>query len=175
MCLSSICNSIRCDQTTDCYDVSDEKGCKIIVIDPKNYLKDKPPKQGVVKVHVKLLKILKLDEVSALFSSQYSIKMEWMDSRLTFYNLHGNQGLNTIVEDEKQMIWTPSLILENTNDKPLTIVDRKSIISVRREGNFTKPGAKSIDNIYIFKGDENPLEMTRLYQTGWICDYQMNW
>ena len=30
----------RCNQNPDCDDISDEKGCKIVVIDPKNYLKD---------------------------------------------------------------------------------------------------------------------------------------
>ena len=38
----------RCDQTTDCVDISDEKGCTIVVIDPKNYMKDKPPKHAEV-------------------------------------------------------------------------------------------------------------------------------
>jgi hypothetical protein len=54
-------NSVsRCDQTTDCNDISDEKGCKIVVIDENNYLKDKPPKETVVKVKIELLKILQI-------------------------------------------------------------------------------------------------------------------
>ena len=45
MCDSSVCIPMakRCDQTEDCKDVSDEKSCKTISVDPKKYLKDKPP------------------------------------------------------------------------------------------------------------------------------------
>ena len=53
----------RCDQATDCEDISDEKGCKIVVIDQNNYLKDKPPKEAVLKIKIELLKILEIGEV----------------------------------------------------------------------------------------------------------------
>ena len=165
----------RCDQTTDCFDVSDEKNCKLIVIDTNTYLKDKPPKEGVVKVRVELLKILEIGELAMLFSSQYVVKLEWFDQRITYYNLHGDQGLNSLVEEEKQMIWTPSFIFDNTESKTRSTTDKESIISVRREGDFSRIGIESIDNIYMFEGDENPLYMMRVYQTSWICDYQMNW
>ena len=67
---------VRCDQSTDCEDVSDEKGCKIIVIDEKNYLKDKPPKNAVVKIMIELLKILEIGEVNMLFRNQFKLYME---------------------------------------------------------------------------------------------------
>ena len=165
----------RCDQSTDCHDVSDEKNCQIVIIDENNYLKDKPPKQGIVKVRVELLKILEIGEVAMLFSSQYALQLEWLDGRITYYNLHGNQSLNTLVEEEKQMIWTPSFIFDNTKSKTRTTTDKESIISVRRMGNFSRNTIESIDNVYIFRGRENPLDMARIYQTDWICDYLMNW
>ena len=168
-------SSYRCDQNTDCDDISDEKGCKIVVIDPNNYMKDKPPKQALVKLRVDLLKILELDEVAMLYRTQYTVNLEWLDPRITFYNLHENQGLNTLVEEEKQMIWTPRLIFDNTDEKTRTTTDSESVISVRREGNYTKNTKESIDNVYIFEGLYNPLDMNRVYQTEWICDYEMNW
>ena len=82
------------------------------------------------------MKNLEIGEVAMLFRNQFKLYMEWFDSRVTFYNLHANQGLNTLVEEEKQKIWTPSLIFDNTDEKVRTRTGAESLISVKREGNF---------------------------------------
>ena len=145
------------------------------MVDPKNYLKDKAPKQAVVKLRVELLKILEIGEVAMLYRSKYAMYLEWLDPRITFHNLHENQNLNSLVEEEKDTIWTPSFIFHNTDKSTRTTTDRESSISVRRVGNFTQNTLESIDNIYAFQGADNPLIMFRIYETEWICDYQMNW
>jgi len=38
----------------DCDDVSDEKNCKIVALDPEKYLKSKPPPSGGKKLPVTL-------------------------------------------------------------------------------------------------------------------------
>ena len=145
----------RCDQNPDCDDIIDEKGCKIVVIDPKNYLKDKPPKDAVVKLRAELLKILETGEVAMLYRSKYTVNLEWLDPRITFYNLLGNQKLNSLVEEEKQKIWTPSLIFDNTDENTRTTTDKESIISVKREGNFTQNTLEDLDNTYMFRGEHS--------------------
>ena len=157
----------RCDQKTDCSDISDEKGCKLVVIDEKNYLKDKPPKKAVVKIRIALLKILEIGEVQMLFRNQFKLYMEWSDSRVTFYNLQENSVLNTLVEEEKKKIWTPSLIFDNTDQKVRTRMDEESLISVKREGNFSRNSIDNVNNVYMYHGSENPLQMNRVYHTGW--------
>ena len=102
-----------------------------------------------------------------LFRSQFKLYLQWLDSRVTFYNLHGNQGLNTLVQDEKQKIWTPSMIFDNTDEKVRTKTDAESLISVKREGNFSSNTIDNVDNVYIYHGLENPLEMSRVYHIGW--------
>ena len=63
------CSMIRCDQTEDCKDGSDEKNCHVVVIDKSTYLKDKyPPPIGndsrvLVNVAVQIEKILNIDQV----------------------------------------------------------------------------------------------------------------
>ena len=89
---------------------------------------------------MELLKILEIGEVAMLYRSKYTVNLEWLDPRITFYNLHGNQKLNSLVEEEKQKIWTPSLIFENTDENTRTTTDMESIISVKRVGNFTQNG-----------------------------------
>ena len=102
-----------------------------------------------------------------LFRNQYRLYMEWFDSRVTFYNLQENQGLNTLIQEEKDRIWTPSLIFDNTDQKVRTTTDEESLISVKRIGNFTRNTIDNVDNVYMYQGSENPLEMNRVYQTGW--------
>ena len=32
-----------------------------------------------------------------------------------------------------------------------------------------------VENIYKFDGSENPLTLQRVYETAWICKYNMAW
>ena len=121
----------RCDQNPDCQDISDEKDCKIVMVDPKNYLKDKAPQEAVVKLKVELLKILEIGEVAMLYRSKYAMYLEWLDPRITFHNLHENQNLNSLVEEEKNTIWTPSFIFHNTDKSTRTTTDRELATSPR--------------------------------------------
>ena len=62
------CSMIRCDQTEDCKDGSDEKNCHVVVIDKSTYLKDKYPppirtERVLVNVSVVIEKILNIDQV----------------------------------------------------------------------------------------------------------------
>ena len=166
---------LRCDQIPNCVDISDEKGCQIVLVDPKNYMKDKPPQKALVKLKIELLKILEIDEVAMLYRTKYTIIQEWFDPRIAFYNIHWNQELNSLVPEEKQIIWTPNLIFQNTDENIRSLVDSESSISVKRESNFTQNTISEIDNTYIFNGVKNPLVMIRVYETDWICDYEMNW
>ena len=165
----------RCDRSNDCKDISDEKGCAIIVIDPKTYIKENPPENALVKVKVQLLKILEIGEVEMKFRTQYNLFQEWVDPRTRFNNLHTNHYLNSLVEIEKNRIWTPTFILDNTDKKIRTTTDLESVIFVKREGNFSRNSMDVVDNTYVFEGQANPLIMNRVYETQWICDYEMNW
>ena len=158
---------LRCDQNTDCEDISDEKGCEIVSIDINNYLKDKPPKKAVVKIKVELLKILEIGEVEMMFRTQFKLYIEWSDSRIVFHNLHENQGLNSLRQEEKQKIWTPTLVFDNTDQKIRTVTDAESSISVKKEGDFVRNSIDNVDNVYMYSGAENPLEMSRVYHIGW--------
>ena len=93
--------------------------------------------------------------------------MEWFDPRITFHNLHDDQGLNTLIEEEKKKIWTPSLVFYNTDRTVQTTVDKESRIMVKKEGKFRINTIDDVDNVYMYKGCENPLRMQRIYHTKW--------
>ena len=158
---------MRCDQNTDCDDISDEKNCETVSIDTHNYLKDKPPKKAVVNIKVQLLKILEIGEVEMMFRTQFKLYVEWLDSRIMFHNLHENQGLNSLLQKERQEIWTPTLVFENTDQKIRTVTDDESSIAVKKRGDFERNTIDNVDNVYMYNGAENPLEMSHVYHIGW--------
>ena len=73
---------------------------------------------GKVKLNVSLTleSILDLDEVKSLMKLQIEIKLSWVDSRLEFVNVDQAE-MNTINLKQKEKLWLPSLIFDNTNDK----------------------------------------------------------
>ena len=120
-----------------------------------------------------MLKILEIGEVEMLFRTQFKLYLEWLDARVVFYNLQGNQGLNTLVQDEKQKIWTPSMIFHNTDEKERTKADVESLVLVKREGNFSVNTIDNVDNVYMYHGADNPLELSRVYHIGWLAIFYL--
>ena len=52
-------------------------------------------------------------------------------------------------------------------------LDEKLIGVVTRKGSFKRSGIDEKENIYKFKGDANPILVSRVYETEWICEYDM--
>ena len=137
-------------------------------MDETNYLQENPPTNAEVKIKIELLKILEIGEVEMLFRTQFALSLEWFDSRLTYYNLHRDQGLNKLIDEDKQRIWIPSMIFDNTDEKTRTKIAKESLVSIKREGNFSKATIDNVDNIYVYEGGKNPIEISRVYHTSWF-------
>ncbi|XP_023338843.1 uncharacterized protein LOC111709412 [Eurytemora carolleeae] len=171
----------RCDLVSDCLDISDEKNCKIVVMDATKYLQDKPPeaapgeKTVTVSVSVNVFEILKVDEVGGIFETQHEIQLSWRDSRLSFYNLKQESFMNKLVSQEKNSIWVPSVTFLNTASQDFTLNDISSYVKVLRKSNLTQVSDISHENAYIYDGDSNPLVLGRVYKTSWICQYDTLW
>ena len=101
--------------------------------------------------------------------------MKWFESRLRFKNLKDDFELNNFLPSEVAMIWVPELIFANTEEKPLTIVDERTSISVEKLGNFKLSETYENENIQYFAGTENPLHLRRFYNQRFLCDFQLNW
>ena len=171
----------RCDQKEDCKDVSDEKNCVTVVVDPKKYLKDKPPPALVgeekteLKVKVDLIQILTLSVVEMKITTKYNLYLEWVDPRITFYNLKENKNLNGLVQSEIEKIWIPKIIFANTQSNKFSSLDEKSIGQISRKGSYTRSTIDEKENIYKSKGATNPVLLSRVYETEWICEYDMRY
>jgi hypothetical protein len=126
-------------------------------------------------VSVDIVEILKIDELASQFTVQFVLMFSWFDSRLSALNLKGQQHLNSLKPAEKELIWIPEMVFQNTRSRPETVLDSKTDIRLLRRGNATSSGSQEIENVQYFAGSENPFTLTRFYDTEFLCTYQMGW
>ena len=67
------------------------------------------------------------------------------------------------------------MILVNTKATEAVIEDKRTLTKIVANENFTYSVTEltSLQNIYIFNGQENDIEMTRAVETDFICKYNM--
>ena len=172
----------RCDGRVDCKDKSDEKDCGRAVIDSTyNKAMTPPPLEDSDKVSVELSvvlqAILNLDEIGGIMYIKYVLLATWRDPGLTFHNLKRDANRNLLSEMEWSRIWVPRVIFDNTEAAEKSIMDKDAIIRVLANENFTHTTTDfhHHQNIYIFKGKETKLEMSRVYNTEFLCEFTMAW
>ena len=172
--------SYRCDGVNHCLDLSDEKDCKIVYVDPEKYLKGKtPPAEGKilqVELSSEVWVILNIEEVAQYIKLQFQVSLKWFDSRLEYYNLKDDENLNSLLYEEKQKLWVPNIVFHNTESQLRSKNDLYSRMVVEKNANGTLNHDGLIaEDINIYKGAENPLVITRVYDNELLCEYQMQW
>ena len=179
---SCVCMSKRCDGVNHCADKSDEKECSLLSIDDSYDRNINPPPlhnegKTQVSINIDLISILRIDEIKSQFYLKYILKTQWFDRRLRFNNLKEEQEMNILSPDNRDKIWVPNLIFDNTDSNEEATYDKKVYIKVIPSKNFTyKIADYSVkDNTYVFDGEENALQSERTYNTQFICSYKMNW
>jgi hypothetical protein len=165
--------------------LSDEFDCK--KIDPglsyQNFIAPPPLRLNTTEKDVKItvaisadiISILDIDEIDSIFHVQFFLHLTWYDSRLKFYNLKTDTGLNTLSPSEKEEIWKPILVFENTELKESTVVDEDASLTITKAGGFFLSETDKVENQQTFAGDENSITLTRFYNTRFICNYNMQW
>ena len=112
----------RCDGVPHCDDLSDEKSCQLVNIDPEQYLKGKtPPSEAAnlpVEVSSQVSEILDIQEVGQLTKLQFELSLKWYDGHVQYYNLKDNEKINSLLFEEK----VPKIIFQNTESQ-LTILN----------------------------------------------------
>ena len=170
----------RCDGAAHCQDLSDEKSCRLVNIDPEKYLKGKTPPSETetlpLEVSSQVWKILEIKEVGQLTKVQFELSLKWYDSRLEYYNLKDNEKMNSLLFEEKQRLWVPRIIFQNTESQITSQNDIKTRMKVikMKNGTFNVDGLLDED-IDIYEGIANPIVMTRVYDIEFLCDFQMQW
>ena len=170
----------RCDGVAHCNDLSDEKSCQLVKIDPEKYLKGKtPPSEAAmlpVEVSSQLWEVLDIQEVGQLTKLQFELSLKWYDGRVQYYNLKDNEKMNSLLYEEKQRLWVPRIIFQNTESQLTSLNDVQTRMRVikSKNGTFNVDGLLSED-IDIYEGTDNPIVMTRVYDIEFRCSFQMQW
>jgi hypothetical protein len=176
----------RCDQTPNCRDESDEKGCKLIEL-KESYNKLIPPISTVspandtilpahVNVSIVLLKIVSMEEVEHSIDFQFEVVLSWRENRVSYNNLKQKTALNALTKEGISMLWLPYMIYDNTDMKEAVQLadDLKTTVVISREGSFTRSNTDHVDESEIFRGGENALTMQQTYTKSFQCQYQLH-
>ena len=178
---------LRCDQLPNCRDKSDERGCDILVLEG-GYNKNIPPissdKKGKkvpvdVATSIEIFKLVDIKEEDYSIEIQFQITMVWKENRATYQNLKADDSLNALTQNDIDKLWLPKVIYENTDQKDTTRLgvawEWETNVEVRREGKFTRSGLETVDETFIFRGDENSLVMNQTYTHEFQCPYDFKW
>ena len=181
----------------DCDDSSDEKNCRMVSYDKEKYLKNKPPSppKGMDKlpisvryifnilfsslsvclpsVDVKVIQEIK--EIQQMLQLKFNLRMEWVDARLEFYNIKLDETMNVVTIEELERIWLPIIVFDNTESDQRSILDGKSFATIKRMNKGVGSDSTFSEDIDIYKGSENTITMSRLYNIEFFCDYDMRW
>ena len=180
----------RCDQLPDCADKSDERGCKLLVLED-GYNKRVPPITAEsdldrtivpvsVGVSIVLMEVVSIDEVDHSIQLQFEVILNWRENRATYLNLKQKTALNKMTEEDTKRLWLPLIIYTNTDQKKTTRLGEygngewSTAITVAREANFTRADLDELDETEIFEGDENGLTMRQTYTHRFQCNYLLS-
>ena len=126
-----------------------------------------------VSVSLALLKIIELREENHVIELQFEISLEWYENRARYHNLKRDVALNQLSQEEVEKLWIPYLVYDNTDMKEAVRLfeDVRTIVTVTREGNFSRTPLEIVEEIEIFKGEENKLTLNQTYTKVFQCTY----
>lgn len=174
----------RCDNLPNCKDESDEINCTLWT-KKKGYNKEIPPinmkndsvDPVMVQISVHLMKVIRIQEEKNKIDFQFEINLEWYENRFVYNNLKTETAMNVMKPWQQKQVWLPLVIFYNTDQKQTTrlgLQDEWSTeINVKRTGEFKRGGLDILDEVEIFRGDENPLIMKQVYTHLFQCKYDL--
>ena len=190
----------RCNQVPDCRDESDEKKCHLIALKDKEGYNSKLPPIRVsstdrsivpvkVNISIDLLQIIDMEEQDHKIDLQFQITLEWRENdRVSYLNLKPDKSMNALSDKEISELWLPRFFYDNTDMKEVTRGgygwEWVTTLSIARDGNHTtcesnpncsRSGLEVVDEIEIFKGSQNTLEMQQVYAMEFQCKYDLRY
>ena len=119
--------------------------------------------------------IQEIKEIQQILQLKFRLRMTWFDARLDFFNIKVDENMNIISIDELNKIWLPVVVFDNTEKGQRTISDDESFATINRMSKGTKSDSSISEDIDIYKGSENTISISRLYNIEFFCDYDMRW
>ncbi|XP_069953925.1 uncharacterized protein, partial [Cherax quadricarinatus] len=179
-CSSGTCISLykRCDLNVDCPDQSDEAECSLVDI-PSGYSITLPPppidQQNVLPIYftINILSFTSINTEDLAIVTAFELKMRWKDPRLKYLNLKEDRSLNVLSSVSVSRIWTPQVFFSNARGNVFSNLDQGSRVECIQEGMSVTGGPHLSEEMNIFSGWENSLELSQLYSVTYSCDFNL--
>ena len=175
----------KCNFVPDCWDKGDEIDCQLlnnkdmggydsnlpdIVLDSKGKIMKK-----MLKPSVTIEEIKSIEEVKSRYTATFNLKLEWTDSRLTWYDLHEDLDLNILSEEQKKNIWFPKILIANTEENIVEIPnDSQSKLSVSKNGSLTMSSTENLQESALYDGKENNIIYSRQFTEKLKCVFDLS-
>ena len=94
-----------------------------------------------------------IQEVAQYLKLKFKISLQWMDARVSFYNIKTDETMNSLSLDEQLKLWTPTIVFWNTEQQLKTVNDMNTFASVKRSGNGSIIAREINEDIEVFRED----------------------
>ena len=94
-----------------------------------------------------------IQEVAQYLKLKFKISLQWMDARVSFYNIKTDETMNSLPLDEQLKLWTPTIVFWNTEQQLKTVNDMNTFASVKRSGNGSIIAREINEDIEVFRED----------------------
>ena len=116
-----------------------------------------------------------IQEVAQYLKLKFKISLQWLDARVSFYNIKTDETLNSLSLAEQLSLWTPTIVFWNTEQQLKTVNDQNGFACVRRSGEGSLKEREVNEDIEVYRGSENEIIISRVYSIKFYCEYQMAW
>ena len=107
-----------------------------------------------------------------LLQVSFNLSLSWVEMRATYLNLKIDSSLN-ILDISRKQLWSPSVAFINTENAAGSQMDRQtSSFVLRQEESLTKDWILP-EEVYLYKGSENPIVSYRKYRSEFFCDFNL--
>ena len=148
----------------------------VLELDKDTYIKEYPTvddNYNLIKVPVnmsiEIIDILDINEVEGNFDVSFLLHQTWYDDRHTYVNLKAEGDLNTPTSKENDDIWKPGIVFSNTKTQETVVTDEKVIARIGKKGEHKARDRTEAIQSYYFKGKENTITFSRIYDISFIC------
>ncbi|XP_066965862.1 uncharacterized protein [Macrobrachium rosenbergii] len=165
----------RCDQKTQCSDLSDEYNCSVIIL-PPNYSKDIPPPASReeplgITFKQEIISVKELNIVEFRVEIDACQTLTWRDFRLRFRNLELGNFTNRVKPDE--IPWVPGFNVQSEDRTIATNTEKTTVLFVQRDSSPLEETDISTIEDELFEGDTNTLVLMTCYSLVFSCQFNL--
>ena len=74
-----------------------------------------------------------IQEVAQYMEVKFRITLQWVDARVTYYNIKQDENMNSLSLDEQLKLWTPTIVFWNTKEQLRTVNDKNTFANIKRQ------------------------------------------